>query len=378
MKILFDGYPLEHAGVGLGSFAQRLLNGLLAHGNELKEIVIAMPSRSAGSPALTDPRVRIAHISTPRRGGLLRGLWFSEMLAAYGRRRAGDYILLHPAGSCARTPPERTLTVFHDCIYRHFPKYRGRMVARAWLQDRGESYARRSACVVTESMYSAVEIKTLIKVSAERVHVIPAWLPPEFNRVGAGADAPRVRGTYKLPARFWLYVGGYDYRKNVEFLLEAYAIARRHASCPPLVLAGKIPTDLSKPYCDVFGAMRKHGLTRSEVLMPGFIAQDDLPGLYAAAELFIYPSLYEGFGLPPLEAMGCGCPTLVADNSSLPEVVKDVEYRFPTSNVEVLALRLAGAAKEPLPLNPAFRPEDFDEKASINQYLHLIRQVSIS
>jgi len=110
--------------------------------------------------------------------------------------------------------------------------------------------------------------------------------------------------------------------------------------------------------------------------MPGFIEDKDLPAIYAGAELFIYPSLYEGFGLPPMEAMGCGCPAIVADNSSLPEVVTDADYRFNTENPDALTTLLARAANTPMALNPGFSPEQFNADAAARDYVNLFRSVS--
>ena len=103
-----------------------------------------------------------------------------------------------------------------------------------------------------------------------------------------------------------------------------------------------------------------------EVIMPGFIASEDMPGLYGAAELLIYPSLYEGFGLPAMEAMGCGCPAVSSDNTSLPEVVKDKEYRFNTQSPEKLIKILVRAASTALPMNPSFAQTEFSEKTALS------------
>jgi glycosyltransferase involved in cell wall biosynthesis len=174
-----------------------------------------------------------------------------------------------------------------------------------------------------------------------------------------------------LPSRFWLYLGGYDYRKNVERLIEAYSHARRDASCPPLVLAGAIPAQTAPPYSDPLGKARAAGLTTTEVIFPSSIATADLPGLYAAAELLVYPSLYEGFGLPPAEAMAVGTPVLVSDTSSLPEVVPRAECRFDSQSASALVEKLKSAATDPGQFHCALH-EEFHEAYALGRYLNAV------
>ncbi|HEY5930473.1 MAG TPA: glycosyltransferase, partial [Burkholderiales bacterium] len=177
-----------------------------------------------------------------------------------------------------------------------------------------------------------------------------------------------------LPARYWLYVGGYDYRKNLELLIDAYGRAAQSSECPSLVLAGNIPRNLSKPVCDVHGALRRAGIASERVCCPGYIDAGDLAAVYAGAELFIYPSLSEGFGLPPVEAMSCGCPAIVADTTSLPEVVTDEDYRFPVGHSARLVEMLLSAARAPLPLNPGFDRSLYGQARGIRDYLQVIER----
>ena len=107
--------------------------------------------------------------------------------------------------------------------------------------------------------------------------------------------------------------------------------------------------------------------------MPGFIASEDMPGFYGAAELLIYPSLYEGFGLPPMEAMGCGCPAVSANNTSLPEVIKDSSYRFSVLLPEELINLLIRAASKALPMNPSFAQNEYSEKTALSLLISRLR-----
>jgi glycosyltransferase involved in cell wall biosynthesis len=262
----------------------------------------------------------------------------------------------------------------HDRIPHFFPAYLGRRGIRKALADRTEGFLRRCRWIVTHSEHGRRDLAQIPGVLAERIQVIRPWLPDEFNPQEAARLAPVVRSKYRLPERFWLYVGGFDYRKNVELLIAAYArVAGPEA--PRLVLAGRLPPS-SGPYCDVQGALARAGLREDAIVCPGFIASEDMPGLFGAAELMIYPSRYEGFGLPPMEAMGCGCPAVCADNSSLPEVVRDAEYRFTDNDEAALRAVLARARAERLPFNPSFTRADFSEKLALDAYVTLFNSLA--
>ena len=137
-----------------------------------------------------------------------------------------------------------------------------------------------------------------------------------------------MRNRHSLPERFAFWVGDFRPEKNLSFLIQAWSRLReRLADLPVLVLAGEKRGDYRKIQDEV----RKHGL-EEQVLFPGFIPDDDLPAVYSAATVFVFPSLYEGFGLPPLEAMACGTPCVVSNSSSLPEVTGSAALLFnPTS-----------------------------------------------
>jgi glycosyltransferase involved in cell wall biosynthesis len=365
-KLIVDGWWLTRSGVGLATYAERvvrLLTGLELAGMETR---VALPKRFPEPSRRVGPVVQLA---CPRLGHpLLDAVLWQLRVSVYAARQAADAVFFSPGPFWAPWAPRHCGVAYHDCIYRHFPGYLGRWGIRRWLALKAEGFLNRCDGVVTESLFSREEIRRFARVPQERIAVIPAWLPDDYTPPAASFRANAVRARYELPARYWLYVGGYDYRKNIGLLLAAYARAAGRGACPPLVLAGRIPASREAATCDVLGELRRCALRADQVRRPGFIAAGDMPGLYAGAELTIYPSLYEGFGLPPLEALGCGCPALVADNSSLSKIVTDADYRFATADPEPLAARLSQAANRPLPLNPGFRREAFTEQVARERY----------
>jgi glycosyltransferase involved in cell wall biosynthesis len=145
-----------------------------------------------------------------------------------------------------------------------------------------------------------------------------------------------VRDRFGLPPRFLLYVGTIEPRKNLGVLLAALSRLKGQGREVPLVVAGR----LGWLYDGFLAKIRSLGL-ESLVLLPGFVPDDDLPALYSAAEAFVYPSVYEGFGIPVLEAMGCGTPVLCSDASSLPEVAGDGGILLPPGDPAVWAEAIA-------------------------------------
>ena len=185
----------------------------------------------------------------------------------------------------------------------------------------------------------------------------------------------KFRQRLGLPQKFWLYLGGYDYRKNVEFLLGAYAKAAAARSVPPLVLAGSIPSYRSRFACDVFGTLKRLHLNEKQIRLPGLIPIDELPVVYKSASLLIYPSLMEGFGYPPVEAMAVGTPILASNVSSLPEVVQKMECLFDPKDENSLVEKLLVAADDEATFSARLSPS-FTESYGIERYLQLIGNVA--
>jgi glycosyltransferase involved in cell wall biosynthesis len=205
-------------------------------------------------------------------------------------------------------------------------------VRRAYLRRITRWSAHRARKVIAISRSTASDITRLYGVPSEKVAVIPYGLDAIFTPENARALEPMVRVRYSLPERFLLFVGTLEPRKNLPRLLEAYALARHRAQLPPLVLAGAPGWQHER----ISAQARRLGI-RECLVFAGYIPREHLPGVYAAATALLYPSLYEGFGLPPLEAMGCGTPVLASSTSAMPEVVDDGGILADPHNAQAIA-----------------------------------------
>ena len=370
MTLYINALPLELGGFGIGAYTRDLILGL-GRSQVASQIVLICPFRLAENPTILASGLKVKKIGlpfwVPRK--LSDALW-PEMVGWWLAQQSNS-IFFSPAQFYSLFVPQNVWVTCHDCMPLHFPVYLGKNPLRKWRYYRGLRYLARCQGVITDSEASKGDIERMLGIPRERIHVVTCW-ESEMYSIAKGAELrARVRTTYGLPERYWLYLGGYDIRKNVEFLIRSYAAVRATRELPPLVLAGKIPERQHPTLCDVRGAIQVTGLSDREIMTPGFIADEDLPGLYAGAELFLYPSRGEGFGLPPLEAMSCGCPAIVGDNTSLREVVADDGYRFSTNDggSELEAL-LRQAAEAPLPLNP--KPRDFSMEKSLDRLIRVL------
>ena len=199
------------------------------------------------------------------------------------------------------------------------PTYRGSTRVQLYTQLAAFA-ARRARAIFADSEASARDIEKHLRIPRAKIHVVYLAADPRFRADIPQAEFERVRTKYNLPEQFVLYLGGFDVRKNVAVLLQAFA--RVNLTQYKFVLAGKLPNQDSDFFPDPRRIAQENQIAE-RVVFPGFIDETDKPALYALARVFVYASQYEGFGLPPLEAMACGTPVLCANTASLPEVVGD-------------------------------------------------------
>ena len=325
VRVALNGYFLAEPYTGSGRYTTQLLAGLTRH-PDIEPVVLG--PRGAPTPARP--------VATPLDpfGPDLTKIWLEAVGLAAAARRQGTRLLHYPylAGSLAGAPP--TVVTAHDAIpfvlpeYRRSPKVRlyNVLVARA---------VRQARLVLTDSVASRDDLVRVLGLAPERTRVIYLAADPSFTPVDDEAERAATRARYGLPDRCLLYLGSVELRKHVLGMLEAYALARRMGLDVPLVLASRIPPP-GGLFPDVRAAIASLGI-EADVVLCGPGRSEDTPRLLRAATAFVFPSCYEGFGLPPLEAMACGTPVVCSNRSSLPEVVGDAALLFDPMQPEQMA-----------------------------------------
>jgi glycosyltransferase involved in cell wall biosynthesis len=205
-----------------------------------------------------------------------------------------------------------SVVTIYDLSFVHYPE-RLPSSRRLYLRLLTSLTCRRARRVIAISHSTARDLVETLHLPSDKIDVAaPGYNPSVFRPLTASQTAS-FRHSKNLPDRFWLFIGTLEPRKNLLVLLDAYAALKTR---PPLIIGGGKGWD----YEPIFEAVRRHKLEQS-VQFVGFIPSEELPIWYNCAEAFLYPSVFEGFGLPVLEAMACGTPVIVSEASSLPEVV---------------------------------------------------------
>ena len=330
--IVVDVSPAVHHRAGLGRYAAELVKALApqlpgdlaifyhaAGRADLFPPLDVLPARPCPLPA-KPWRLRV----------MLADFFHRPMDALIGPARlfhATDHLL----------PPFRALpAVFtlHDLIFRLYPETH--MPLNRWfLTLMMPRFLRRADAIIAISECTRRDAIRWYRVPEDRIMVIYEGVDPRFRPAPPEAIAA-VRARYDLPDRFILYVGTIEPRKNLPPLFAAYRIMLERWPDLGLVVGGKRGW-LTR---GTFRALRDLGL-EGRVRFLGYVPDEDLPALYSAAAVFAFPSLYEGFGLPPLEAMACGTPVVVSDASSLPEIVGEAGLRVPPDRPDDWAAALA-------------------------------------
>jgi len=324
MRITFDLSPAVHHHAGLGRYAHELLSAMVAIDTEDSFDVLYYTPNGAERPdppldRLPARQVRLS--AKPWRMSVLTanytGLAMDRWLHSGDVFHATDHLL--PA-------LRRSASVFtvHDLIYLFYPEYHLRL-NRWFLTLMLPRFLKAADAIIAVSENTRRDAARLMGVPAEKMTVIYEGVNPAYRPIADPAVLAAVRARYYLPERFLLFFSTIEPRKNLLMLLEAYrALLDRSPAAPDLAVAGRKGW-LFQP---VFERVTALGLEQ-RVHFTDWIDEADAPALMNAAEVFLYPSLYEGFGLPPLEAMACGVPVLCSDASSLPEVVGQAGLLLP-------------------------------------------------
>lgn len=237
---------------------------------------------------------------------------------------------------------KKVVTV-HDMVYKAFPEtVRGR--TRFMLETGLKKSMKRADIIVTDSEFSRNEIIKYFPEHSGKIRVVPCGVDCRRFRPCANPETiAEVKKSLDIDGEYFLYVGTIEPRKNLVRMIKAYKVFTKHVKNPPkLVLAG------AKGWLcdDIYALVRKLGID-NQVIFTKYVPSEDMTPLICGAMAFVFPSLYEGFGMPPLEAMACGVPVLTSGEASLPEVVGDCAVICDAYSVKSIAKGLYRLYKNP-------------------------------
>ncbi|MGE3269554.1 MAG: glycosyltransferase family 4 protein [Chloroflexota bacterium] len=338
MRIALNAQLLSNAASYRSGGINRVLQHLLTElpnvpGDE--QYLVYAPAGQANRSLLASPRYRRRLTRLPVERPPVRIAWEQTVLPLELLREGAD--LLHALGFVSPVGWRgKTVVTVYDLSFLRFPEVFNRS-NRLYLSTFTPPSLRRADRVITISESARQDVIDLCGVPPERVTPILLAADEQFQPATDDAVAA-FRERQALPERFVLYLGTLEPRKNVETLVRAYASLRQQGSDDHILVLGG---PRGWQYDSIFALVEALGLTEY-VRFPGFIPADEQALWYSSATVFAFPSRYEGFGLPLLEAMACGTPVVSSSASSLPEVVGDAGLLVDPSDVEGLtsALRL--------------------------------------
>ena len=246
-------------------------------------------------------------------------LWFEQVSFPRACRAVGAALAHVPYFASPLLPSVATVVTVHDLIPLLVPGYRRPALVRAYTRLVSRA-ARRAALVLTDAEATRAEVIRHLGLPPERVRAVPLAAAAAYRPLADGRVLAAVRARYALPETYLLYLGGYDQRRNLSTLFRALALARsRDPALPLLALGGPLPA-ADTPFTPDPRRLAAEAGVSAGVRFLGRVPEEDKPALYSGALAFLFPSRYEGFGLPVLEALACGAPAVVAHATTLPEV----------------------------------------------------------
>lgn len=321
MKIGIDASPMTGDRGGVGWHTSYLLQAMLAAKRDVDFVAYLRPGST--------PPEEIQGWS-----GSDRLRWVTASKWGMGRRGMADRLDLYHGTNFRMHTTGRYggIVTIHDLWLERFPEYSPKFLGQTLSSYKTKRMARRARRVITVSQFSAQELMELFGLSAEQIAVIPNGVSDEFSPRLDDAAIVALKQRIGLTApRFILFVGGADPRKNHRVFLEAASLVQKQLDGRTLVLVGSA----THPFGSYEQTARSYGL-EAQVLCPGRLSRDDLRLLYSYTDLFVFPSLYEGFGMPVLEAMGCGAPVVTSQTTALGEVAGDAAVLVDPRNAREL------------------------------------------
>ena len=333
MKIGANTFFFKFPASGTGQYLLHLLQALSEVDQENEYILLnPQPLAEETQLLITYPQVITPTPRLARRNDSIEKLMWEQFTVPLAARKAGVDLLYVPYFAPPFFPGLPSVITIHDVIPLRLPQYRTDPKMKAYLQLITRA-ARKATLIITVSQHAKRDMIDALKISAERIRVIYEAAGDEYHPITDQTVLSKVHSYYGLNGRYILYLGGLDRRKNVLQLVRAFAQLYQHLGDPhlQLLIAGNPDKLKGSLFPDPRPIAADLGIT-SQIIYR-FIKEEDKPAIYSGASAFVFPSLYEGFGLTPLEAMSCGTPVICSNRTSLPEVVGNAAIIIDPENI---------------------------------------------
>lgn len=338
MKIMIDARSVDVKQSGVGNYVTNLIEGLRAVDQKNQyALMITSKQVESFSDDLKEFEIYTAPFSSESH--IFGDPW--EFFLLPGSLRTNNINLFH--GPAFMAPPFhkgfRSVSTIHDLVAFHHPQtiptryaYYMRFIIKLMIH--------KASAIITDTEFIRDEIIDTFHVDEERVFAVPIAVSEMFKPVTDKTKIEKLKERYGIRKRYFLHIGNIEPRKNLTNLFHACnRIWDKLCRDFQLVVTGK----KGWLYRDIFNTLRETGLI-SDVVFTGYVNEEDIPALYSGADFFIFPSVYEGFGLPILEAMRCGTPVITSDASSLPEVAGEAALYVDPLNPGDIAEKILGLA----------------------------------
>ena len=327
MRIGIDATALPPQPVGAGNYIIQLIRALAADDIDRQLVIFAQEKgpELINLPSDSSIEWRIVQDSSP--GSRL--IWEQTVLPSLASKTKID--LLH---SLHYTKPLRlicaSVVTFHDMTYYLYPQlhtWTRRMIFPTAMR----LSSKQADAIIAVSESTRKDVIRLLQIDPEKIYTTHLGVDPTFRVISDIESRERAATDYRLPEKFILYLGTIEPRKNLPVLIRAYKQLVESGTEHKLFLVGKY----GWMYKEVLNLVNELDI-EDMVYFTGYVPQEDLPLVYNLASLFVYPTIYEGFGLPALEAMACGVPVITSKIASLPEIVGDAGILIPVDDADAL------------------------------------------
>jgi glycosyltransferase involved in cell wall biosynthesis len=343
MNALFFRFP----STGSGQYMTHLLKAL-AEVDEENEYVLISPDAVLPDRAYNQ---RFTYLETPipgfaRRRATTEKLLWEQFTAPQAARKAKIDLFHVPYFAPPYFSRVPSVITIHDVIPLRLPVYRTSPRMRAYLQLVSRA-AHKASLIIAVSQHAKQDMMDALHLPAERIRVIYEAAGEEYRPVTDPETLAKARARYGVGERYIFYLGGLELRKNVPLLVRAFAHLYQQLNDPglQLLIAGNPDKKRGPLFPDPRPVAADLGMTGQIIYR--YIEEEDKPAMYSGASAFVFPSSYEGFGLDPLEAMGCGAPVVCSNRTSLPEVVGDAALTFDPDNTGQLVAAMRSVLTNP-------------------------------